>query len=133
MSITFEELTLQLKKCETFYLATHDGEQPRLRPMNMVVFDDRFFFLTFSKSDKYKELCLCPKIEICTEVEKWVRYCIRAEGVATIIEDQAIRTSVAAKASFFYNFWKDPDDPEYVLFEMKFKSIEHLASVKEKT
>lgn len=75
-----------LKKCETYYLATMDGDQPRVRPFGTVdIFEDKLYIQTGKVKKVAKQIQANPKIEICGMAEgKW----IRIEAVA--VEDDRI-------------------------------------------
>lgn len=50
----------------TAYLATIDGDQPRVRILLTWFADDSgFYFITLSPKEMYKQLKLNPKVEIC--------------------------------------------------------------------
>ena len=64
-----------LKKCETYYLATVDGDQPRVRPFGTVnVFEGRLYIQTGKVKPVSKQLMANPKAEICAfHNGTWVR------------------------------------------------------------
>ena len=68
--------TLQfLKDAGTFYLATVDGDQPRVRPFGAVVeFEGKLYIVTNNQKDVYKQMQKNPKIEISGMAKgKWIR------------------------------------------------------------
>jgi len=64
-----------LKKCDTYYLATVDGDQPRVRPFGTVdIFEDKLYIQTGKVKDVSKQMKANPKIEICAfDGNKWIR------------------------------------------------------------
>lgn len=64
-----------LKKCGAYYLATTDGDQPRVRPFGTVlIFEDKLYIQTGKVKNVSKQMMKNPKIEICAfSGEKWVR------------------------------------------------------------
>ena len=64
-----------LKKCGTYYLATVDGDQPRVRPFGTVeIFEDKLYIQTGKSKDVSKQLQANPKAELCAFGEgKWLR------------------------------------------------------------
>ncbi|MEG6584850.1 pyridoxamine 5'-phosphate oxidase family protein [Dendrosporobacter sp. 1207_IL3150] len=55
-----------LKKCNTYYLATVDGDQPRVRPFGTVnIYEDKLYILTGKDKNASKQMQVNPKIEIC--------------------------------------------------------------------
>lgn len=64
-----------LKKCGTFYLATVDGDQPRVRPFGALdIFEGKLYTQTGKKKDVSKQIQANSKVEICGFAEgTWVR------------------------------------------------------------
>ncbi len=55
-----------LKDAGTYYLATAEGDQPRVRPFGTVhVFEGKLYIQTGKKKDVSKQLAANPKAEIC--------------------------------------------------------------------
>ena len=55
-----------LKECGTYYLATVEGDQPRVRPFGTVnVFEGKLYIQTGKKKNVSKQLAANPKAEIC--------------------------------------------------------------------
>ena len=64
-----------LKACNTYYLATVEGDQPRVRPFGTVdIFEGKLYIQTGKVKDVSKEMQANPKVEICAfNGEKWIR------------------------------------------------------------
>lgn len=64
-----------LKKCGTYYLATVEGDQPRVRPFGTVaVFDGKLYIQTGKVKPVSKQLHANPKAEICGFADgEWIR------------------------------------------------------------
>jgi len=64
-----------LKKCGSYYLATMDGDQPRVRPFGAVlIFEKKLYIQTGKAKNVSKQMKKNPKIEICAvDGPKWVR------------------------------------------------------------
>ena len=64
-----------LKKCETYYLATVEGDQPRVRPFGTVaIFDGKLYIQTGKSKPVSKQLHANPKAEICGFTGgEWIR------------------------------------------------------------
>lgn len=75
-----------LKKCETYYLATMEGDQPRVRPFGTVnLFEGKLYIQTGKVKAVSKELAANPKLEICVfDGAQWLRVS------ATAVEDDRI-------------------------------------------
>ncbi len=70
-----------LKQCGTYYLATADGDQPRVRPFGTINrFEDKLYIQTGLVKDVAKQMLANPRIEICAYSQgTWLR--IAAEAV----------------------------------------------------
>ncbi len=64
-----------LNDAETYYLATVDGDQPRVRPFGTVLLSDgKIYIQTGKVKDVSKQLAANPKAEICAFKDgKWIR------------------------------------------------------------
>ena len=69
-----------LKKCNTYYLATVEGDRPRVRPFGTIdLFEGKLYIQTGRSKDVSKQIAANPKIEICAfDGEKWIR--VQAEA-----------------------------------------------------
>lgn len=72
-----------LKKCQTYFIATVDGDQPRVRPFGTVdIFEDRLYIQTGKVKNVSKQMQANPKIEICAvDGGEWIRI------AATVVRD----------------------------------------------
>ena len=64
-----------LKACGTYYLATVEGDQPRVRPFGTIdIFEYKLYIQTGKVKDVSKEMQANPKVEICAfDGQKWIR------------------------------------------------------------
>ena len=64
-----------LKKAEVYYLATVDGDQPRVRPFGTInEFEGKLYIQTGKVKPTSKQLAVNPKAEICAFSEGvWIR------------------------------------------------------------
>ena len=64
-----------LKNAKTYYLATVEGDQPRVRPFGTVLlYDGKLYIETGKVKNVSKQLAANPKAEICAFAKgKWVR------------------------------------------------------------
>lgn len=72
-----------LKKAGTYYLATVEGNQPRVRPFGTVnIFEGKLYIQTGKVKPTAKQIAANPKVEICAMTDgEW----IRVSG--TLVED----------------------------------------------
>ncbi|GHS96562.1 pyridoxamine 5'-phosphate oxidase [Bacteroidia bacterium] len=65
-----------LKKCGTYFIATVEGDQPRVRPFGTVhIFDGKLYIQTGKVKKVAKQIAENPKIEICAYdgEGQWIR------------------------------------------------------------
>ena len=64
-----------LKQAGTYYLATVDGDQPRVRPFGTVnIFEGKLYIQTGKVKDVAKQIAANPKVEISAFMNgKWIR------------------------------------------------------------
>lgn len=77
-----QEVYSFLKAAETYYLATTEGDQPRVRPFGTyVIYEDKLYIQTGKVKPVSKQMAANPKIEICAFKDgQWLR--IAAEVVS---------------------------------------------------
>ena len=62
--------------CEYYFLATMDGDQPRVRPFGtLALFEEKLYFQTGKIKNVSKQMARNPKIELCAYDRKgnWIR------------------------------------------------------------
>jgi uncharacterized pyridoxamine 5'-phosphate oxidase family protein len=64
-----------LKKCGTYYLATVEENQPRVRPFGTIeIFEDKLYIQTGKSKEVSKQIQKNAKVELCAfDGEKWLR------------------------------------------------------------
>ena len=85
-----------LKKAEVYYLATIDGDQPRVRPFGTInLFEGRLYIQTGKNKEVVKQLNVNPKVEICAFIgETWIRV------AATLVEDNRTEAQESLLAAY---------------------------------
>ena len=70
-----EEVYEFLKKCGTFYIATVDGDKPRVRPFGVVnIFEGKLYIQTGKSKNVSKQIQINPNVEITSFLDgKWIR------------------------------------------------------------
>lgn len=84
-----------LKACGTFYLATDEDGQPRVRPFGAVCeFEGKLYFVSNNQKNVYKQMKKNPRVEICgmhkgtwIRVEGEVEEDLRREARVAMMED----------------------------------------------
>ena len=64
-----------LQEAKTYYLATVDGDQPRVRPFGTAhIFEGKLYIQTGKVKDVSKQIAANPKVEICAFKDgEWLR------------------------------------------------------------
>lgn len=80
-----------LKEAETYYLATVDGDQPRVRPFGTILqYEGKLYIQTGKVKDVSKQIEKNPKFEICAfKGGEWIRI------AGKLIEDDRIEVRQA--------------------------------------
>ena len=70
-----QEIYEFLKNCGTYYLATVDGDEPRVRPFGTInLFEDKLYIQTGKVKDVSKQIEKNPHVEICAfNGNEWIR------------------------------------------------------------
>jgi len=109
------------------FLATIEGDQPRVRPVTLIHIQNKLFVTTGSNDAKVKQIKQNPKTEFCLMLEKEERKgTIRAECEARIVENKDIKAEVYNNISFAKEFWKSPEDPNYTLIWLQPNVFEYM-------
>lgn len=76
-----KEVYAFLKEAGTYYLATVEGDQPRVRPFGTIdLFEDKLYIQTGLSKDVAKQMIANPKVEISAMLGgKWIR--VAAEAI----------------------------------------------------
>ncbi len=110
-----QEVFDYLKECGIFYLATVDGDKPRIRPIGaLMVYNDKLYIQTGKIKEMSKQMAANPDIEICAcrNGSSWIR--VRGRAISD--------DSVAAKKALLdlypelRSIYDENDDNTEVLF-----------------
>ena len=115
-----EEVCDFLRKCGVFYIATIDGEKPRVRPFGVVnIFDGKLYIQTGKIKNVSKQMQINPNVEICGFVDgKWVRI----EGKVIRDERREAKESMLDANPMLKNMYSADDDNTEVLYFEKAKA-----------
>ncbi len=103
-----------LKSVGTFYIATIDGDKPRVRPFGVVnIFEDKLYIQTGKVKNVSKQMQINPNVEICAfNGQVWVRL----EG--KVVRDDRIeaKSSMLDANPMLKNMYSAEDDNTEVLY-----------------
>ena len=109
-----EEVFEFLKKCGTFYIATEDGDKPRVRPFGVVnIFEGKLYIQTGKSKNVSKQMQENPNVEICSFLDgKW----IRLEGRVIRDDRREAKASLLDANPMLKNMYSADDDNTEVLY-----------------
>ena len=98
--MTKEEIIAFLNANPTCYLATLEGDKPRVRAMGMVKADENGIIIETSTSkDVYKQMAANPNVELCFYNDK-DGIQIRVSGAVEPVDDRALKDEIIVKRPF---------------------------------
>ncbi|MBP5551155.1 MAG: pyridoxamine 5'-phosphate oxidase family protein [Bacilli bacterium] len=114
MKKELEEVLNFLDKAQTYFLATVDGDQPRVRPFGTaLVYEDKLYIQTGKVKSVSKQLAKNPKAEICAFLDgTWLRLS------GKLINDDRIEVKKAMldKMPELRGMYNENDDNTQVLY-----------------
>ena len=112
-----------LKSCGTYYLATVEGDQPRVRPFGTVdLFEDKLYIQTGKIKNVSKQLQINPKAEICAFSQgKW----LRVSGTLVRDDRREAKKHMLDQYPSLRKMYSEDDDNTEVLY---FKNAEAVFS-----
>ena len=109
-----------LKECGVYYLATIDGDKPRVRPFGTAeIYNNHLYIQTGKKKDVYKQIEKNSNVEICAFKDgRW----IRIEG--NLISDDTLeaKKDMLDKNPDLRSMYDENDDNTIVLYFEKGKA-----------
>ena len=103
-----------LKDAGTYYLATVEGDQPRVRPFGTAhIFEDKLYIQTGKVKDVSKQIHANPKVEVCAFKDgKWLRV------AGELVEDNRVeaRQSMLDAYPSLQNMYKADDGNTEVFY-----------------
>ena len=111
-----QEVCEFLKNAGTYYLATVDGDQPRVRPFGTAhIFEGKLYIQTGTSKDVSKQIQANPKVEICAfKGGKWLRL------AGTLVRDdrrEAKESMLEAYPMLKGRYSADDDNTEVLYFK----------------
>lgn len=129
--IIMEQVVKFLKDAEVYYLATVEGDQPRVRPFGTAhIFENKLYIQTGKSKDVSKQIHANPKVAICAfKNGEWLR--VAGE---LFVDDrrEAIQSMLDAYPSLQDRYSADDGNTEVFYFEnatATFSSFTHAPEV----
>ena len=116
MQQNMKEVQAYLKECGAFFIATADGDQPRVRPFGVSeIINDRLYIMTGKVKDVYKQMAKNGKFEICAlkpSGSEWMRL----SGTLVNDETLAVKEEFLNRNESLKSMYKADDDNMAVLY-----------------
>jgi uncharacterized pyridoxamine 5'-phosphate oxidase family protein len=109
-------------------LATVEYDQPRLRPVTLIIHENRFFVTTGTYDNKVSQVQENPKVEflyLIPDEEGNTGY-IRGECTAKILHELHIKRELFEKVPHVSQLWESPSDERLTVFELIPKMYEFI-------
>jgi len=109
------EILKFITDAKTFYIATVDGDKPKVRPFGLIVeHEGKLYFCTNNQKDVYKQLVSNPNFEVSTMSEsgQW----IRLQGKAVFDGNTAVKAKAFEIMPMLANMYNSPDNPIFEVF-----------------
>ena len=109
-----EEVRDFLKECGVYYLATVDGDEPKVRPFGTAeIFEGRLYIQTGKKKDVYKQIEKNNNVELCGFTDgKW----IRVSGKLVLDDRVEAKKDMLDKNPNLRGMYNENDDNTAVLY-----------------
>ena len=111
-----QEVQNYLKECGAFYIATVDGDQPRVRPFGVSeIINGRLYIMTGKVKDVFKQMDANGKFEICAlkpSGSEWMRL----SGTLVNDDDLAVKTEFLERNPGLKGMYKPNDGNMAVLY-----------------
>ncbi|MBQ6648214.1 MAG: pyridoxamine 5'-phosphate oxidase family protein [Muribaculaceae bacterium] len=111
-----QEVQNYLKECGAFYIATVDGDQPRVRPFGVSeIINGRLYIMTGKVKDVFKQMDANGKFEICAlkpSGSEWMRL----SGILVNDDDLAVKTEFLERNPGLKGMYKPDDGNMAVLY-----------------
>ena len=111
-----QELQSYLKECGAFFIATTDGDQPRVRPFGVSeIINGRLYIITGKVKDVYKQMDKNGKFEICA-LKKSGSEWMRLSGTLVNDETLSVKEEFLKRNPGLKAMYKADDDSMAVLY-----------------
>lgn len=110
------EVQTYLKECGAFFIATVDGDQPRVRPFGVSeIINGRLYIMTGKVKDVFKQLDKNGKFEICAMKPSGAEW-MRLEGTLVNDDTLAVKEEFLNRNESLKSMYKADDDNMAVLY-----------------
>lgn len=110
------EVQAYLKECGAFFIATNDGDQPRVRPFGVSeIINGRLYIMTGKVKDVFKQMAKNGKFEICAMKPSGAEW-MRLEGTLVNDDTLAVKEEFLNRHEEMKSMYKADDGNMAVLY-----------------
>jgi general stress protein 26 len=119
-----QEVMARFQGQSLVYMATVEGDQPRVRPVTLIHLDDQLYVITGARggteTGKVRQIRVNPKVEFYMTIGgEGGQGFIRGETVASIVEEPTLKERLYREIDWVKEYFDGPGDPSYVLLRLK--------------
>ncbi|MCL2346737.1 MAG: pyridoxamine 5'-phosphate oxidase family protein [Planctomycetaceae bacterium] len=111
----FEKVLHFLQENRVFYLATVEGNQPKVRPFGLAIaHEGRLYFGTSNDKAVYRQLVANPNFEVsaCSSDMQW----LRLRGKAKFENNMTVKKKAFELVPMLANIYQTPENPHFEVF-----------------
>lgn len=116
--MSYQDVLAFVQENPVCFIATTDGDQPRVRGFLTVLFNDgKIYFTTGAMKNVYRQLSANPNIELCY-CSKDFRKMLRITGKIEIVDDREKKQQLLNERDYLKSFGGKVDDPRFILLRL---------------
>lgn len=113
-----EEVLSFVRENPACFIATMDGDQPRVRGFLAVLFNDgNIYFTTGTMKSVYDQLVKNPKVELCFPSRDFGKT-LRISGKIEFVDDREKKEQLTNERDYLKPFRGKADDPRFILLRL---------------
>ena len=125
-----QEVMARFQGQNLVYMATVEGDQPRVRPVTLIHLDDQLYVITGARggaeTGKVRQIRVNPKVEFYMTIEgEGGQGFIRGETVTSIVEEPPLKERLYREIDWAKEYFDGPGDPSYVLLRLKPRAFKY--------
>ncbi|MDR0882983.1 MAG: pyridoxamine 5'-phosphate oxidase family protein [Candidatus Adiutrix sp.] len=112
-----EEVLIFLQTNKVFFMATTQGDQPKVRPLALVMeFEGKIYFGVGEQKEVFQQMQINPKVEICSvnQTGQWMRL----HGVAVFDQRPEVFAMAVKTLPVLGDMYGGPDKPRLGVFHL---------------
>ncbi len=125
-----EDVKKHLLKLPLVFFSSMEGNQPRVRPMALIICDNEFWLTSRSYEEKMDQVKENANFEFSFNDGEKLKGMIRVTGKAYVVEDMKIKEKLSKAISFFKDYFTEPADPNFGLIKLEITDVRVLSNGK---